>query len=386
MNRKNFHIIEASCIACSLIGSVISAVTGQIVYASAPLALALSMNFINRVKLQQQTLTQTTKATVPIEKLEKLEGSLVEISRSVEKTLNVLPGFKELDNKIITIQSYLDLIVRDQLSGFDNNVLVVNKKLESQRKKLDKLFEYIDSYESRIYKLEDENKENIYDSVITEIKQTNQLLSQIQPYEYLLVCDRVDSRKYLVEAIKESKQRLILVCPWLTKAGFYDSNGSNIDLIEHLERALKRGVIVDIGWGYLNDIPSNYQNTKMTRQKFLQVINKNNTPAWKYEALEALENIQYRYPNKLNLKLIGTHEKFITCDESFGIIGSHNFLTSGSTSKERELGIRTNDPNIIKQLIERFDNAKSLSDSIPESTYTEISYTVNELDCDDIPF
>lgn len=230
MNRKNFHIIEASCIACSLIGSVISAVTGQIVYASAPLAVALSMNFINRVKLQQQTLPQT-KATVSIEKLEKLEGSLVEISRSVEKTLNVLPGFKELDHRIITIQSYLDLIVRDQLSGFDNNVLAVNKKLESQRQKLDNLFEHIDSYESRIYKLEDENNENIYDSIIAEIKQTNQLLNQIQPYEYLLVCDRVESRKYLVEAIKESKQRLILVCPWLTKAGFYDSNGSNIDLV-----------------------------------------------------------------------------------------------------------------------------------------------------------
>lgn len=177
MNRKNSHIIEASCIACSLIGSVISAVTGQIVYASAPLTVALSMNFINRVKLQQQTLLQTTKAIAPIEKLEKLEGSLVEISRSVEKTLNVLPGFKELDHRIITIQSYLDLIVRDQLSGFDNNVLAVNKKLESQRQKLDNLFEH-------------------YDSIIAEIKQTNQLLNQIQPYEYLLVCDRVESRKY----------------------------------------------------------------------------------------------------------------------------------------------------------------------------------------------
>lgn len=124
----------------------------------------------------------------------------------------------------------------------------------------------------------------------------------------------------------------------------------------------------------------------MTKQNFLQVINKNNTSAWKYDALGTLENLQDRYPDKLNLKLIGTHEKFITCDESFGIIGSHNFLTSGSTSKERELGIRTNDPNIIKQLIERFDNAKSLSDSIPASTYTEISYTVDELDCDEIPF
>ncbi|MBD1889317.1 phospholipase D-like domain-containing protein [Coleofasciculus sp. FACHB-SPT9] len=73
-----------------------------------------------------------------------------------------------------------------------------------------------------------------------------------------------------------------------------------------------------------------------------------------------LENLEQKYPDRFQLKLLGTHEKFIVCDRSWTVLGSHNFLTSGTKSTEREVGLRTNDPRIIRDLIKRFDTAKNL--------------------------
>jgi phosphatidylserine/phosphatidylglycerophosphate/cardiolipin synthase-like enzyme len=62
----------------------------------------------------------------------------------------------------------------------------------------------------------------------------------------------------------------------------------------------------------------------------------------------------------MNLKLLGTHEKFLVCDRTFAMIGSHNFLTSNCHSTEREIGLKTNDKNIIENLIRRFETAPCL--------------------------
>ena len=42
------------------------------------------------------------------------------------------------------------------------------------------------------------------------------------------------------------------------------------------------------------------------------------------------------------------------------MLGSHNFLTFGAFNSERDLGLKTNDPRIIADLIERFESAKDL--------------------------
>jgi hypothetical protein len=46
------------------------------------------------------------------------------------------------------------------------------------------------------------------------------------------------------------------------------------------------------------------------------------------------------------------------------MISSHNFLTSSAQSQERELGLKTNDLRIIERLIERFETAPNLCDSV----------------------
>ena len=56
----------------------------------------------------------------------------------------------------------------------------------------------------------------------------------------------------------------------------------------------------------------------------------------------------------------------IVCDRSFAMLGSHNLLTSG-VGEEREIGMRTTDPNLIEKLIERYEHAPD----------RELSYALN---------
>ncbi|MEP0858097.1 hypothetical protein [Trichocoleus sp. DQ-U1] len=79
-----------------------------------------------------------------------------------------------------------------------------------------------------------------------------------------------------------------------------------------------------------------------------------------YSALPKLENLEQKYPDRFQLKLLGTYGKLIVCDRSWTMLGSHKFLTSDTKSMEQEVGLRTNDPRIITDLIKRFDTAKDL--------------------------
>jgi len=74
-----------------------------------------------------------------------------------------------------------------------------------------------------------------------------------------------------------------------------------------------------------------------------------------YDAVPTLEELQAEYSNLLTLKVLGTHEKFLVCDRKFAMLGSHNYLTSHTSSSERELGLKTDSPELIDKLIELLD-------------------------------
>lgn len=83
---------------------------------------------------------------------------------------------------------------------------------------------------------------------------------------------------------------------------------------------------------------------------------------WKYNALVDLQELEESYPGLFRLKLLGTHENFLVCDEKFTFVGSHNFLVSGEESMEREVGILASDSEIIQGLINRFDYGEGLDE------------------------
>jgi phosphatidylserine/phosphatidylglycerophosphate/cardiolipin synthase-like enzyme len=201
-----------------------------------------------------------------------------------------------------------------------------------------------------------------------QIQTFNQLIKETRPaYEYKLVFNRDGSRKVLLEALETAKERLILVCPWMTY------RGADGEVMQLCRKFLHKKGILEIGWGHLSDT-SLEKHEPMTEEDFLRevaapkqygnrVTPGKNADFWYKQKLNEFKQLQQEYPNQINLKLLGTHEKFLVCDDTFAMLGSHNFLTSGDSSTERELGLKTEDKNIIKKLIERFECAPNLDNS-----------------------
>ncbi|WP_373542047.1 phospholipase D-like domain-containing protein [Chamaesiphon sp.] len=171
------------------------------------------------------------------------------------------------------------------------------------------------------------------------------LIKQILPkkYNYNLVYGREESRQVFLDALPQSQERLILVCPWLTNYAI------DPDVRDLIINALERGVSIDIGWGHLKDV--NNDRSRLSKAELL----KPGKQKWLYNAIPLLDKLQAEYPNLLNLKVLGTHEKFLVCDRKFAMLGSHNYLTSHTHSSERELGLKTDSPELIDKLIELFD-------------------------------
>jgi len=214
----------------------------------------------------------------------------------------------------------------------------------------------------------------VSDSVAQSATEINLKLAQIKPQKYQLVIDRDGSRNLLMEALDKAQNRLIIVCPWLS------SYGADEEVIQKIELLLNKGVQVRIGWGHLNDIkkiitkslPKQDANLEKhedikERLEYIKTINASfdiyqrlKAYGGLYRSLTRLQVLESQYPQLFELKLLGTHEKFLVCDNSFAMLGSHNLLTSNTASSEREIGLLTDDPRIISELTERYDTASDL--------------------------
>lgn len=208
-----------------------------------------------------------------------------------------------------------------------------NQRLRELQQQLDKLSESHGSLLEQNQRIEqklDDLKsllENRPDIITSQVDEPSD-----KQYEDRLVFNRGQSREVLSHALENVQKRLILVCPWLT-------SWATAVVIEKCEELIKRGVRIDIGWGKLEDLAKDQIDT-----------------FW-YGALPKLRQLENEYPEFLYLKELGTHEKFLVCDNNFAMLGSHNFLTSKESSPEFEVGILIKDTNTIQDLIKRFDES-----------------------------
>lgn len=190
-----------------------------------------------------------------------------------------------------------------------------------------------------------------YGLAVSEVENIKTIFKSLSfPYKQELVIGRDNSRKVFLEALKKATKRLILVNPWLTNYAIDE------DVLRGFREVLNRGGLIDIGWGSRSDIEKNF--TTVSRKGLLSKMSQKES--WKYNALSKLECLEKEYPQQFNLKLIGTHEKYLVCDCSFAMIGSHNFLTSGDRSDEREVGMRFDDTKTISELVKNFDSLDDL--------------------------
>jgi len=275
------------------------------------------------------------------ELIEGLDASAAELHLSTR-------NLAQMEQQLETVQQLVTVV--EERTG---NLLDRTQTLDELHQQMPSLQQLISGYakiEDRmgvLDRLRGEFSVQVDYSVEKRVTELNQLIKTIQPvYEYELVFDRSGSCEVFIEvALEQTQHRLILVCPWPAWAVS--------QVIKKLEVLLKKNVRIDIGWGRLTDINKLPFGSGPIRQRLESYSNY-------YSALPKLSELERNYSNQFNLKLLGTHEKFLVCDDRLAMVGSHNFLTSGSSSDEREAGMKTNDPRIVADLTKRFDNADNL--------------------------
>ncbi len=312
--------MEYASIGLSCLGTIAAIATQQLAYVSAPLALSASLSLLNRKRELSKANQQITR----------LEQSIASDARSTTDRINIL-------------QQSLAIIPPSPTAADDRQIADIYSRIGSLDYSIEDLKDHNFTLTSR---LEDYQQYNLLvQTALSSELNTNNLVQEITEhspkYEYELVLGREQSRQALLEALASVEDRLILVCPWLCHHGF------DLEIQNQLENLLIKGVTIEIGYGKLSDI----EKGKLT--------------GFFYNTLKQATFLANKYPN-FKLKLIGTHEKYLVCDLSFAMLGSHNFLTSG-VGEEREIGMRTTDPNLIEKLIERYEQAPD----------RELSYALN---------
>lgn len=109
-----------------------------------------------------------------------------------------------------------------------------------------------------------------------------------------------EHRPLLEEALSKSKERLLIISPWIR------ANATNNDLIDRLENLLKKEVVVYIGYGFGDDKDRREDDIKS--EQFIQ-------------------KLASRYSN-FHLKRLGdTHAKILISDNNYAIVTSFNWLS-----------------------------------------------------------
>lgn len=148
-----------------------------------------------------------------------------------------------------------------------------------------------------------------------------------------------------------------------------------------MKALLDRGCRLLIGWGYSRDIRGLHPDGKIIHmsqsgQCFIDVTA---DKAGNYSAFPELDKLRARYPDQMELKLLGTHEKYVICDSEFALLGSHKVLSSlDMLFAPRETGWKTSDRSLIEEQIEDFLNAPDLKHD--SSLWSEFSSTQQSRD------
>jgi hypothetical protein len=177
--------------------------------------------------------------------------------------------------------------------------------------------------------------------VLQQKQEENALLLQQLEQHRVELLKTEEHRGILERALKEAKQEVIIISPWLNRRTCDDA------LCALVAKAVKRGVQVRIGYGITEgkdrqDDDRNRANAQRVKNAMKNAVDK--------EGKVALGG-------KLDIQRISdTHQKILLCDRSFGILGSFNWLSyRGELDAQYRTEISSvfHDPTVIEKLAKR---------------------------------
>ncbi|MCT7951589.1 hypothetical protein NG798_17430 [Ancylothrix sp. C2] len=355
-NRHWLQTIESLSLVGCFAGSVAAVLSEQILYAVAPVSLSLALNLSNRRFFEQKNTQLTTTALQQInQQIERLDSAKKEWSGAIQILIQQLETqAKNIDpTQYINRQNTdIDILKNKQDSleiavgtlGEEIHLLNQQFKNRPELQQIENLAEIILALRQTIDRLPSpqnsqpqiETKTShipskIETTDISFIAEINQQLQTLQtPYEYELVTSPNPHQTVIEEALETAQNRLIIASPWMRQQPIPPELLEKIKAFL-IKTFLNRSITIQIGW----------------------TNGEQNLP------LQQLQELAQEYPGKIVFKQIESHENFIVCDESFAWVGSHSVLNKSAATHEPEVVVRTTDPLIIQELIQRFNEAKS---------------------------
>jgi hypothetical protein len=136
-----------------------------------------------------------------------------------------------------------------------------------------------------------------------------------------------DHPMLLQDALLNSKDRLLIISPWIRDGVVTDR------FVQKLDALLRSGVKVYIGYG-------------------LEEGNANEKPSITPNAESALTGLTRRHPGFTFIKVGNTHRKMLVCDQRFAVVTSFNWLSYKGDVRGKprdEVGICIRKPEYIEQ-------------------------------------
>jgi tetratricopeptide (TPR) repeat protein len=163
------------------------------------------------------------------------------------------------------------------------------------------------------------------------------------------------SRALLEDALEKAQSRVIIVFP------YPDRTLLDADLISKFKAFLDRKGCLDLGWGHLGDLHESDHPRYIHDYPFRELRSqRSSTPSIEKSFLKnilgELTQLKRSYPKQFRFKVLGTDENFLVCDQTYGILGAHPVATTSAAFPEVAVGLRTTRSDVVKGLIDRFDN------------------------------
>lgn len=123
-------LVEGTCVAGSAVGTVVAAISGQVVYAAVPLTLALSLNLSNRMRSQQETAQQTTSAIADVRQMVDSLQTAIRQQPPVEK-VNLHPLHEAISQlQTITQRLQKTAVREDDWETVNVRLLLMQEQLD----------------------------------------------------------------------------------------------------------------------------------------------------------------------------------------------------------------------------------------------------------------
>lgn len=171
-------------------------------------------------------------------------------------------------------------------------------------------------------------------ALVGQIRAENPEVDQISSSGKLRYVRNQEIRELFINKLDEVETHIFIISPWITD---FVVDG---EMVERLERALQRGVRIDIGYGYVSWDKLQWKIRKYQKEKNSARMERDREyKSWKMAAM-----LQDRFQEYENFHIFyvreGTHEKVFCYDDASILIGSLNLLSYDGGEQENYSGFQ----------------------------------------------